>query len=114
MTDTLPHVSRESLLKRMQRGDPVVVVDALSPMSYAASHLPGAINLPPGWVDDRAPQAIPERDAEIVVYCQSASCDSSVLVGKRLVDLGYQNVGHYAGGKDDWVAAGLPLEGGRA
>ena len=27
--------------------------------------------------------------------------------------LGYENVSHYAGGKSDWVAGGLPLEGAR-
>jgi rhodanese-related sulfurtransferase len=33
-------------------------------------------------------------------------------VGNRLVELGYRNVQHYAGGKKEWVEAGLPLEGG--
>jgi rhodanese-related sulfurtransferase len=89
-----------------------VLVDALAPMSYAHSHLPGAINLPPEWVDERGPRRIPELDAEIVVYCASSTCDSSVDVGNSLVELGYRNVRHYVGGKSDWVEAGLPLEGG--
>jgi len=91
-----------------------VLVDALSPMSFAMLHLPGAINLTPGWVDDRARQRIPDLDTEIVVYCQSSDCDSSILVANRLIDLGYRNVRHYAGGMRDWTEAGLPLEGGRA
>jgi rhodanese-related sulfurtransferase len=36
-----------------------------------------------------------------------------VLVAERLLELGYRNVRHYAGGKRDWIDAGLPLEGGR-
>jgi rhodanese-related sulfurtransferase len=32
------------------------------------------------------------------------------VVGQRLLELGYERVGHYAGGKRDWVDAGLPLE----
>jgi rhodanese-related sulfurtransferase len=110
---TLAHVDREQLWEKIQRGDALLVVDALAPMSYAASHLPGAINIPPDTVDGRAPRAIPDRDTEIVVYCSSASCDASVVVANRLVELGYPNVAHYAGGKSEWADAGLPLEGGR-
>jgi rhodanese-related sulfurtransferase len=110
----LGRVSREQLLRRIERGDEFVLVDALSPMSYAASHLPGAINLPPESVDEGARQRIPNRDTEVVVYCASSTCDSSVAVANRLIQLGYRNVLHYAEGKDGWTKAGLPLEGGRA
>jgi rhodanese-related sulfurtransferase len=106
-------VSRERLWEKVQRGDELVLVDALSPMSYAASHLPGAINIPPESVDTRAPRAIPDRDTEVVVYCSSSTCDSSLEVANRLLELGYRNVGRYAEGKAAWAEAGLPLEGGR-
>lgn len=110
MAATVEPISRESLQQKLERGDELVLVDALSPMSYARSHLPGAINLPPDWVDERAPRRIPDRSTEIVVYCSDADCDSSVIVGERLQDLGYTNVRHYAEGKSDWVEAGLPLD----
>jgi rhodanese-related sulfurtransferase len=89
-------------------------VDALAPMSFAHSHLPGAINLPPEWVDERGPSRIPDRNAEIVVYCSSSTCESSAQVGERLLELGYRNVRHYVEGKRDWVEAGLPLARGGA
>jgi rhodanese-related sulfurtransferase len=107
-------IGRERLREKIERGEPFVLVDALSPMSYAVSHLPGAINLPPVWIDERAPRRIPDRSTEIVVYCESAECGSSVEVANRLLDLGYRNVYHYVEGRRDWVAAGLELEGGRA
>ena len=97
----------------MDRGEGFVLVDALSPMSYAFSHLPGAVNLPPIWVDEKARRRIPELDAEVVVYCESETCESSIVVANRLIELGYRNVSHYAGGRRDWADAGLPLEGGR-
>ena len=106
-------VSRESLWEKIQSGDELVLVDALSPISYAASHLPGAINLPPDAVDERAPRRIPDLDTHVVVYCASSTCDSSVVVALRLIELGYRNVSHYVEGKRAWVDAGLPLEGGR-
>jgi rhodanese-related sulfurtransferase len=82
-------------------------------MSYAMSHLPGAINITPDWIDDRARRRIPNLDTDVVVYCADVTCDSSVDVANRLIELGYRNVRHYAEGKRDWVNAGLPLEGGR-
>jgi rhodanese-related sulfurtransferase len=113
MAATLAHISREEVLDKIESGDGFVLVDALSPMSYAMSHLPGAINITPDWVDDRARRRIPDANTEIVVYCADLTCDSSVAVANRLIELGYRNVGHYAEGKHDWVKAGLPLEGGR-
>jgi rhodanese-related sulfurtransferase len=109
----LEQISREELWERIQRRESFVLVDALSPMSYAAAHLPGSVNIPPESVDDRAPALIPGLETPIVVYCVNAECDASVRVGSRLLELGYRNVAHYAGGKSAWADAGLPLEGGR-
>jgi rhodanese-related sulfurtransferase len=106
-------IGRDALWEKIERGDAFVLVDAFSPMSYAVSHLPGAINIPIASVDERARRRLPDHDIEIVVYCASVTCDSSVQVAHRLVELGYRNVYHYAEGKSDWVKAGLPLEGGR-
>jgi rhodanese-related sulfurtransferase len=108
----LVEITRDQLRQKLDEGQELMLVDALAPMSFAHSHLPGAINLPPEWVDDRGPGRLPDLDAEIVVYCASSTCDSSAVVGSRLVELGYRNVLHYVGGKRDWVEAGLPLEGG--
>ena len=108
----IPRISRDELHAKIEGADELVLVDALAPMSYARSHLPGAINLPLEWVDERAPRRIPDLGTEIVVYCIDVQCDSSVRVGERLRSLGYTNVRHYAEGKADWTAAGLPLEGG--
>ena len=113
MATTIGEISREGLWQKIQRGDEFVLIDALAPISYAAAHLPGAISMPPEFVSARAKRRIPNPNTEVVVYCTNATCDASVVVANRLVELGYQNVHHYAGGKADWVEAGLPLEGGR-
>lgn len=109
----MQEITRDELLAKIRDGDDFVLVDALAPISYAASHLPGAINLPPAWVEERAPSKIPGLETEIVVYCSGVTCDSSRLTAEGLAALGYRNLRHYSGGKEDWVDAGLPLEGGR-
>jgi rhodanese-related sulfurtransferase len=114
MAAPLEEVGRDELRQKIESGDGFVLVDALPPISYAVSHLPGAISIPPETVDERAQRRIPDVETEVVVYCASSTCDSSVVVVNRLVELGYRNVRHYTGGKRDWTEAGLPLEGGRA
>ena len=111
---SLPTITRDELRAKIEAGDDFVLVDALAPMSYARSRLPGAINLPLEWVDERAPRRIPDLGTEVVVYCVDLECDSSVSVGERLASLGYRNVRHYAEGKAGWLKAGLPLERGGA
>jgi rhodanese-related sulfurtransferase len=113
MATVIAEISRDSIRQKIERGDDFVLVDALPPLPFAASHLPGAINLPPDDVAARALRRIPDRDTQIVVYCAGATCDSSLIVASRLIELGYRNVHHYVEGKRDWVEAGLPLEGGR-
>jgi rhodanese-related sulfurtransferase len=110
----LAEIDRETLWLKLQRGDALVLVDALAPIAFAAAHLPGAVNIPPPSVDDLAERRIPDLDTEVVVYCANPSCESSVEVAVRLLELGYRNVRHFAGGKQEWREAGLPLEGGRA
>jgi rhodanese-related sulfurtransferase len=109
----LPTIGREELWRKIQGGADFVLVDALSPISFAMAHLPGAVNMTLQLMDDRARRRIPATDTEVVVYCADEDCDSSTTVANRLVELGYRNVRHYAGGRRDWEAAGLPLEGRR-
>jgi rhodanese-related sulfurtransferase len=108
---TAADITAEELLGKIERGDAFVLVDALAPMIYAHSHLPGAINLPPTAVDAlRCTKRIPDLDTEIVVYCANPDCDDSVVTAQKLTALGYRNVRHYAGGKDEWRERGFPLE----
>lgn len=113
MPTALAEIDRESLRRRLEESSELVLVDALAPLSYAARHLPGAINIPPERVDELAGSRIRDFDTEVVVYCADANCDASVEVAERLIERGYRNVRHYSGGKRDWADAGLPFEGGR-
>ncbi len=107
-------IDRNELWEKIQNGDDFVLVDALAPIAFARTRLPGAVNVTTDWVDARARHRIPDQETEVVVYCSDAECDSSVRVARRLIELGYRNVRHYAGGKRDWLEAGLPLEGSGA
>ncbi len=63
-------ISREDLKAKMDRGDDFFLIEALKEEHYRHAHLPGAINMPPGSTD-RAQELIPDKDAEIIVYCMN-------------------------------------------
>jgi rhodanese-related sulfurtransferase len=88
----------------------VTVVEALPAEYYDQGHLPGAINIPHTEVRDLAPALLPDKNAQIVVYCADLPCPNSGIATHVLTKLGYANVRDYAEGKADWVEAGLPLE----
>ncbi|HLL74356.1 MAG TPA: rhodanese-like domain-containing protein [Pyrinomonadaceae bacterium] len=64
-------ISRDELKRKIDGGEKFLLVETLSPTTYAHAHLPGAINLPPDRVGELAPQLLPDKSAEIVVYCAS-------------------------------------------
>ena len=64
-----PTISRDELRARIERGDRFWLFEVLAPMYYRKHHLPGARNLPPDQVRELVPRLVPERGAEIVVYC---------------------------------------------
>ena len=64
-------ISRDELKQKIDRKDDFLLVETLPATAYHHSHLPGAINLPPDEVTTLASQILPDKNAEIVVYCAS-------------------------------------------
>jgi rhodanese-related sulfurtransferase len=64
-------ISRDELKQKLDRKDNFLLVETLPATAYHHNHLPGAINLPPESVTSLASQILPDKNAEIVVYCAS-------------------------------------------
>jgi len=62
-------ITLPELREKLARGDPVTLVEILPPPRYREGHLPGAIYIPPLQVRELAPKRLPDKSAEIVVYC---------------------------------------------
>ncbi len=62
-------ITRDELKKKIDRGDEFHLVETLQPANYRHTHLPKAINIPPDRVAELAPKLLPDKSAEIVVYC---------------------------------------------
>ena len=64
-------MTRDELKAKIDRGDDFKLVEALEKEAYKEWHLPGAINVPVGRVRELAPKMLPDKNADIVVYCGS-------------------------------------------
>jgi sulfur-carrier protein adenylyltransferase/sulfurtransferase len=89
-----------------------LVLDVRDPDEYAQGAIPGAVHVPRGVLELRIERAVPDRDADVVVYCASGT--RSVLAARSLAELGYARVRSLAGGFTAWKRAGLAWEQPRA
>ena len=69
--EEVPVISRQELEQKLARKD-VLLVETLAEEKYQAAHLPGAINVPSARVGELAASLLPDKNAEIVVYCSSS------------------------------------------
>ncbi|WP_295580984.1 rhodanese-like domain-containing protein [uncultured Oscillibacter sp.] len=84
---------------RLDSGDPVVVLDVRTQAEYGEGHIPGALCLPNETIGGEAPAALPDKDAEILVYCRSGR--RSAEAARKLTELGYTRVFDF-GGIQSW------------
>lgn len=105
-------VTRNELQARLQANPSLVLLEALPEKYFSDWRLPGAKHFPHDEVRTLAPDVVPDKSAEIIVYCASSTCQNSHIAANVLRQIGYANVFVYAGGKQDWSDAGLPVEKG--
>ncbi len=86
------------------------LVDVREDGEWAAGHAAGAEHLGKGVIERDVEARIPDRDAEVLLYCGGGF--RSVLAAEALQRMGYTNVASVAGGWRAWTEAGLPTEGG--
>lgn len=104
----VPEVSREQTQALLVGG--AQLVEALGASYFADAHLPGAVNIPHDLIAALAPDLLPDKRRTLIVYCSDGACRNSLAAARQLRDLGYADVRRYRGGKQDWIAAGLPVE----
>lgn len=86
-----------------------VVLDVRSPTLFAASHIPGAINLPHGKMTAHRMSQWP-ADTLFVVYCAGPHCNGTDKAALRLARLGLL-VKVMIGGMTGWADEGFAFEG---
>src|SRR3712207_3085220 len=90
-------------------GSRPVLIDVREGDEWDAGHLPGAKHVPRGHLESRIEGAVPDRSANVVLYC--ASGNRSALAAHTLKELlGYENVSSMTGGITLWKDRGYDVE----
>jgi molybdopterin/thiamine biosynthesis adenylyltransferase/rhodanese-related sulfurtransferase len=90
-----------------------VLIDVREVEEFAAGHIPGAKHVPKSYLETRIEAAVPDRDAQVVLYCQSGN--RSAWAARTLIDdLGYSDVSSMTGGITLWKDRGYEVEVPRA
>jgi len=104
--DALEPVSRADLISRLRDGL-VTILDVRPEDEFALGHLPGALNIPLGKLEQRLSELPAGR--EVIAYCRGPYCVLSFEAVAALRARGYR-VRRLEDGYPEWKAAGLPIE----
>ena len=105
-------IDRDELKQKLNHPKKSILVEALPPEQFRKLHLTGSDQHPVEQVRNYAPERLPNKEIELIVYCAGPACHASRQAADELTAMGYANVRHYAGGKEDWTQAGLPVVSG--
>ena len=86
------------LRERLDRGEPVTVIDIREPHEYDICHLPGSLLIPPADLEKRVGELDP--DAAIIAHCRSGARSARAV--KFLREAGFQRVQNLVGGILAW------------
>src|SRR5262245_28126367 len=103
----IPEEGPADLMRRLQSGDAVTVVDVRDPDEYREGHIEAATNISRGFLEFRIATAVSDPASPVVLYCQTGL--RSMLAAKSLRELGYSNVINLQGGYQKWLTSGLPV-----
>ncbi|MBI3810279.1 MAG: sulfurtransferase [Nitrospiraceae bacterium] len=97
---------------KLDRGERFHFVDVREDNEFAVDHAKGALHLGRGILERDIETVIPDKRAEIVLYCGGGY--RSALAAENLLKMGYANVASMDGGIRVWREAGYPIEKGTA
>lgn len=99
VSDSAYHkITAEEAKTMIDAGD-VTVVDVRTAEEYAEAHIPNAILMPVESIGEELPEALPDQEAVLLVYCRTGV--RSKQASDKLVELGYTQVYDF-GGIRDW------------
>ena len=93
-------ITAEEAKKIMVSGEEYIILDTREQDEFDEGHIPGAILIPYTEIENKAEEMLPDKDAQILVYCRSGR--RSKIASESLAKLGYTNVKEF-GGIIDWL-----------
>ena len=98
----------EKVRARQESGEILIFVDVREDNEWQKGHAAGSIHLGKGIIERDVENAIPDHDAEIILYCGGGY--RSALVADALQKMGYRNPISMDGGWKRWCDLNYPTE----
>ncbi|WML60512.1 sulfurtransferase TusA family protein [Neobacillus sp. PS2-9] len=94
-------VSLDDLLKKLEGNETVTILDVREPAEYAFGHIPGAINIPLGDLENRFEEL--NKEDRLHIVCRTGN--RSDLAAQQLAGKGFDNVKNVVPGMKDWTGS---------
>ncbi|HYU79406.1 MAG TPA: MBL fold metallo-hydrolase [Vicinamibacterales bacterium] len=101
----IPQLSPRDAAQRIDAAH-LTILDVRSDIEWKEEHLPGALHIPLGQLEERAAE-LPKQQL-LVTQCQSGNRSS--IAASVLRRAGFNDVSNMAGGLSAWETEGLPVE----
>ncbi|HEX4354155.1 MAG TPA: molybdopterin-synthase adenylyltransferase MoeB [Polyangiales bacterium] len=101
-------VSLDEIKRRIEKKENYTLVDVREKDETRLGYIPGAVFLPRGFLEMQAEQKLPDKNANLIVYCAGGT--RSAFAAKVLQDLGYQHVESANPGFTRWKDSAYPVE----
>lgn len=99
---THPHVTTlDELSKKIEGNEKITVLDVRESAEYAFGHIPGAVHIPLGDLEERFEEL--NKNEEIHVICRSGS--RSDFASQKLMEKGFMNVKNVVPGMQEWTGS---------
>ena len=96
---TYRQITQDEAKELMQADNGSVIVDVRRQDEYDSGHIPRAILIPNESISTDRPEALPDLNQIILIYCRSGR--RSKEAAQKLADMGYTNIYEF-GGIIDW------------
>ena len=104
LREEIGEVTPEDVKQRLDQGESLELLDVREQEEVSLGKLPTAHHLSRAHFESRAEDVLPDKDAEVVVYC--ATGVRSIFAARTLQELGYSNVISMKGGFVRWKDLG--------
>jgi rhodanese-related sulfurtransferase len=104
----IKELSISETLERVEKNPSIKLIDIREDREWALGHITGAVHMGKGIIERDVEKAIPDKNAEIILYCGGGF--RSALSAEALGKMGYTNVYSMDGGWREWVEAGNPVD----
>ena len=105
--EEIEEISSTTAQELLTSAEPPLFLDVRETDEWDEGHIPGAVYVTRGRLEQQIEGLVPDKNRPLVIYCSAGS--RSAFAVKSLGELGYEDVVNLAGGFNDWKRNGYDV-----